>query len=126
MCLPIFRPIIAPLPLSPKHTYDTYNEIHMATKYLWSRISNDTRRNLLSLRASSLGGGGREGERGESLQRCLRNLNAAPHPQESLLAGYNLLDSGNTFWSWVDSKKAVHSRFNLSVRKRLHGTWAPS
>ena len=27
-----------------------------------------------SLRASSLGGGGREGERGESLQRCLRNF----------------------------------------------------
>ena len=34
---------------------------------------------LISLRASSLGGGGREGERGESLQRCLRNLNAAPN-----------------------------------------------
>ena len=27
-----------------------------------------------SLRASSLGGGGREGERGESPQRCLRNF----------------------------------------------------
>ena len=27
-----------------------------------------------SLRASSLGGGGREKERGESLQRCLRNF----------------------------------------------------
>ena len=33
---------------------------------------------FLSLRTSSLGGGGQEGERGESLQRCLRNLNAAP------------------------------------------------
>ena len=29
---------------------------------------------LVSLRGSSLGGGGREGERGESLQRCLRNF----------------------------------------------------
>ena len=39
-----------------------------------------------SLRASSLGGGGWEGERGESLQRCLRNLNAAPNtPRVSLL-----------------------------------------
>ena len=41
----------------------------------------------ISLRASSLGGGGREGERGESLQRCLRNLNAAPNtPRGSLLS----------------------------------------
>ena len=40
-----------------------------------------------SLRASSLGGGGREGERGESLQQCLRNLNAAPNtPRGSLLS----------------------------------------
>ena len=40
-----------------------------------------------SLRASSPGGGGREGERGESLQRCLRNLNAAPNtPRGSLLS----------------------------------------
>ena len=40
---------------------------------------------FFSLRASSLGGGGREGEKGES---SLLFPPPAPHPQESLLAGY--------------------------------------
>ena len=51
-------------------------------------VSNKQSTNcVISPRASSLGGGGREVERGESLQRCLRHFNATPNtPRGSLLS----------------------------------------
>ena len=76
-------------PTSEIRTFDTDSERFCVTSGLPLLFSPSPSPLPLktSLRASSLGGGGREGERGESLQRCLRNWNAAPNtPRGSLLS----------------------------------------